>query len=103
MQKYPKPVRTNIGVALNAIQHNDTEGLDIKPFEKIGLGVEEVRVRLKDGTYRVFYIAKFPEAVYVLHIFQKKTQQTPEKEKKLAKKRYSEMLEKRRKQNERKI
>ena len=41
----------------------------------IGLGAWEIRVRV-GGAFRLFYVAKFPEAVYVLHVFQKKSQQT---------------------------
>jgi phage-related protein len=45
----------------------------------IGDGVKEVRVRA-DGEYRVFYVAKFEEAVYVLHAFAKKTRRTSKKD-----------------------
>jgi len=41
----------------------------------VGAGVHELRVHL-DGAYRVLYIAKFEEAVYVLHAFEKRTQRT---------------------------
>lgn len=41
----------------------------------VGAGVVEVRVRV-DGAYRLMYIAKFAEGIYVLHVFQKKTQKT---------------------------
>ncbi len=41
----------------------------------VGPGVVEIRVRI-GGAFRLMYIAKFAEAVYVLHVFQKKTQKT---------------------------
>jgi hypothetical protein len=41
----------------------------------VGKGVEEIRIRTDDA-YRIFYVARFEEAVYVLHAFQKKTQKT---------------------------
>ena len=62
----------------------------------IGLGVFEIRVHL-DGAFRVIYVAKFSEAVYVLHAFQKKARKTPKSEIELARKRYRAML------NERKL
>jgi phage-related protein len=40
----------------------------------IGKGVEEIRIWVESGTYRVIYLARLAEAVYVLHAFQKKTQ-----------------------------
>ncbi len=42
----------------------------------IGRGVEEIRVSEPSGAYRVIYLARRAEAVYVLHAFQKKTQAT---------------------------
>lgn len=46
----------------------------------------------EENEYRVLYVAKFEDAIYVLHSFVKKTQQTSQKDIALAKKRYSEML-----------
>jgi len=52
----------------------------------IGLGAKEIRINV--GTaHRVFYVAKFAEAVYVLHAMTKKTQQTPRQDIELAVKR----------------
>ncbi|EQC01653.1 hypothetical protein B738_03300 [Photorhabdus temperata subsp. temperata M1021] len=45
---------------------------DWKPMSTVGAGVKEIRVKDADGIYRVMYVAKFEEAVYVLHCFQKK-------------------------------
>ncbi|CAK0753941.1 hypothetical protein CCP4SC76_2480006 [Gammaproteobacteria bacterium] len=57
----------------------------------IGEGVKEIRVRDREGIFRVIYLAKLDDAVYVLHCFQKKTQQTSDKEISLARKRYQEL------------
>jgi phage-related protein len=48
----------------------------------------EIRYRDEGGAFRVIYVAKFAEAVYVLNAFQKKTQKTPKLEIDLAAKRY---------------
>jgi phage-related protein len=45
-------------------------------MKTVGAGVREIRLRGEDGIFRVIYVAKFEEAVYVLHCFQKKTQKT---------------------------
>jgi phage-related protein len=42
----------------------------------VGAGTREIRIRDASGAYRVMYVAKFEEAIYVLHCFQKKTQAT---------------------------
>lgn len=48
---------------------------DWKPMPSVGSGIVEVRVRI-GGAYRLMYVAKFAEGIYVLHVFQKKSQKT---------------------------
>lgn len=48
---------------------------DFKTMNSVGAGAYEVRVRI-EGASRAIYVAKFADAVYVLHAFQKKTQKT---------------------------
>jgi phage-related protein len=62
----------------------------------IGPGVQEIRVRDERGAYRVFYVAKFEEAVYVLHVFEKRSQKTARPDVELGKSRYAELLKWRR-------
>ena len=50
----------------------------------VGPGVREIRVREATGAFRVIYVASFGEAIYVLHAFQKKTQQTAKRDLDLA-------------------
>ena len=61
----------------------------------IGAGVKEIRVWDEAGTFRIIYLAKLADAVYVLHCFQKKTEQTSDKDVRLARKRFKELMEKR--------
>ena len=42
----------------------------------IGAGVTDIRIRDEAGAFRVIYVAKLAEAIYALHCFQKKTEQT---------------------------
>lgn len=60
----------------------------------IGQGAKEIRIKEENGQYRVIYVAKFANAVHVLHAFQKKTQRTPQNDIELARKRYNEIEEK---------
>ena len=62
-----------------------------KPFDDVGGGTREVRIRDTSGAYRVMYLAKF-EAVYVLHCFQKKTQVTSKQDKAIAEARYRAVI-----------
>jgi phage-related protein len=60
----------------------------------VGLGVREIRVRT-GLEHRVLYIAKFDEAIYVLHAFQKSTQRTPKRDIDLARQRLGELRKRR--------
>ncbi len=59
---------------------------------EIGAGVNEIIVDTADGWFRAMYVAKFEEALYVLHSFQKKTNKTSQCDKDIAKRRYGAVL-----------
>ncbi len=70
---------------------------DFKPIFIVGQGVEEIRIRTENA-YRVFYVARFSEAIYVLHAFQKKTQKTAKKDIQIGQQRYKQLIEYRQEQ-----
>ena len=59
----------------------------------IGKGVWEIRISDEAGQFRVIYIAKLKDEVFVLHCFQKKSQKTPLKDLARASKRLRELLQ----------
>lgn len=61
----------------------------------VGAGVREVRLRDASGAYRVLYVVKLEDAIYVLHCFKKTTRATPKQDVELAAKRYRELAEER--------
>jgi phage-related protein len=65
---------------------------DWKPMSSVGQSVREIRIRDEAGAFRVIYVAKFADAIYVLHCFQKKTEKTSKADIDLAAKRYRELL-----------
>jgi phage-related protein len=67
------------------------EPLDWKAMEIVGSGVKEIRIRV-ETSYRVLYVAKFSEAIYVLHAFVKKTQKTSKKDIDLSIERYKALI-----------
>jgi phage-related protein len=73
---FPDDAKREAGYDLYRVQEG-LEPRDWKPMATVGLGVREIRVRDATGAYRVFYLMESGDAVYVLHAFQKKTQQTP--------------------------
>jgi phage-related protein len=58
----------------------------------VGSGVQEIRIKDEAGIFRVLYVAKFEDAAYVLHCFQKKTQRTAKSDLDVASKRYAELV-----------
>lgn len=84
---FPKVPRREAGFQLGKVQAG-LEPADWKPFDEVGAGTREIRIRDAKGIFRVMYVAKFGEAVYVLHCFQKKTQSTTTQDKDIAMARY---------------
>ncbi len=89
IKSFPERAKRKAGYELMAVQMG-MEPVDWKPMPTIGTGVREIRIH-EGGEHRIIYIAKFEEAVYVLHAFTKKTQRTPKKEIELARKRFSQL------------
>jgi phage-related protein len=91
---FPKEARQKAGFQLDKVQLG-FETDNWKPFDEVGMGVKEIRIRDISGIYRVMYVAKFEEAVYVLHCFQKKTETTSKQDKDIAAARYKAVINKR--------
>jgi phage-related protein len=90
IKKFNTEVQRHIQIELFAIQ-NGHEPTDWKPMNIIGMGVKEIRIHAHNE-YRIIYVAKFKEAVYVLHAFEKKSQATSKKDIELAKRRYKQLI-----------
>ncbi len=84
---FPKSPRKEAGFQLGKVQAG-LDPTDWKPFDEVGAGTREIRISDAKGIFRVMYVAKFEEAVYVLHCFQKKTQATSKQDKGIAEARY---------------
>jgi phage-related protein len=80
---FPEAVKREAGYQLSQIQLG-FEPSDWKPMSSIGPGVREIRIH-REGEFRIIYITRLHETVYVLHAFQKKTRQTSKQDIDLAK------------------
>ena len=89
--EFPEQAKHDVGYQLHRVQ-NGLNPEDWKPFQTIGVGVKEIRIRDDGNIFRVMYIAKFKEKIYVLHSFQKKTQKTSRKDINIAKTRYKAII-----------
>ena len=86
LRNFPDEARRAAGFELRAIQ-NGLEPNDWKSMQAIGKGVREIRIHVL-GEWRVIYIARLREAIYVLHAFQKKGRKTSRQDIELARSRY---------------
>lgn len=94
VRAFPAGARRRSGFQLRRVQR----GLDPeewKPMPGIGPGVREIRIQT-ELEHRVFYVATFAEAVYVVHAFEKRTRKTPPQELKLARDRYRALMKEKR-------
>ena len=92
VREFPDDARSEVGFQLRRLQAGD-DAADWKPMKEVGPGVREIRVREASGAFRVIYLATLRDRVVVLHAFQKKTQQTPQRDIDLAAKRLRAMKE----------
>lgn len=91
LRAFPLPARRAAGYQIARLQSGE-EPADWKPLSAVGKGVREIRIRAEDGAFRIVYVAKFEDAVYVLHCFQKKTQKTARRDLDLAAARFAELV-----------
>ncbi|HKW16025.1 MAG TPA: type II toxin-antitoxin system RelE/ParE family toxin [Terriglobales bacterium] len=93
LRAFPAEVRRDIGYALYAAQHGETDP-SAKPLRGFGgAGVLEIIAQHRGDTWRAVYTVRYAEAVYVLHAFQKKSKRgiaTPQKDIELVQQRLSE-------------
>jgi phage-related protein len=98
IRAFPEITKDIAGRELYRIQAGEMP-TDWRPMPDIGSGVIEIRIHRPDE-YRIFYIANYAEAVYILHTFQKKTQQTAEKDKQAGRVQYGELKKLRKERQE---
>lgn len=93
LREFPREAMREAGHELGRVQRG-MEPKHWKPMPSIGAGVTELRIRV-GGAYRVIYVAKFAEAIYVLHAFQKKSQRTARLDIELARSRFRSLMNER--------
>ena len=91
LRRFPQSARRAAGYQIDRVQRGYDPD-DWKPMPTIGKGVREIRLREGAGIFRVIYLAKLEDAVYVLHCFRKKTQKTATGDIELARNRYNELM-----------
>jgi phage-related protein len=90
LRAFSESARHNAGFQLERVQRG-LEPDDWKSMSTVGAGVREIRIREASGAFQIIYLANRPEAVFVLHAFQKKTQRTSRRDLAAAQQRFKEL------------
>ena len=90
LKHFPADARLRAGFELYRVQQG-LEPRDWKPMPTVGKGVAEIRIRIGQE-FRVLYVSKFAEAIYVLHAFEKKSQKTAQRDLAVATERLGQLL-----------
>jgi len=87
---FPKDVRHTAGKRIQTLQHGGVP-VNWKPMPSVGAGVGELRISTH-REHRVFFVARFHEAIYIVHAFEKKSQATARRDIELGRTRYQALL-----------
>jgi phage-related protein len=92
IRQLPDQIKDEFGQALFLLQQGFTLSMPLaRPMPSVAQGVEELRIRGRDGTYRAFYFTRSNEGILVIHVFKKGTQKTAALDIELGRKRLKEM------------
>jgi phage-related protein len=95
LRELPEEVKDEIGFALERVQRGRMPE-SAKPLKSIAPGVLEIVSDFRGDAFRAVYTVRFPKAVYVLHVFQKKSKRgiaTPKPEMELVERRLAQVVE----------
>jgi phage-related protein len=90
LRSFPKAIRAEFGADIFRLQRGQRP-LDFKPMKSVGLGVFELRQRDDRGWYRIIYLSRVGDTIYMLHSFVKKSAKTSSNDLKIAEGRLKEV------------
>lgn len=91
LREWPKDIREDFGVALNEMQEGRAASLVVRPMPSIAAGVFELKDDDESKWYRMVYLARVKDTIYVLHCFAKDTTKTEKKDLAIAERRYKQV------------
>lgn len=92
IRQLPDQIRDDFGQALFLLQQGYRLSMPLsRPMSSVAPGIEELRIKGRDGIYRAFYFTRSSEGILVFHVFVKKTQKTSPLDIELGRKRLKEM------------
>ena len=97
VRAFPRDARRLAGFQLRVVQRG-LDPLDWKPMPTVGPGIREIRVHTA-LEHRILYVARFAEAIYVLHAFEKRTRKTAKHDLDIARQRFRALMTWRRRED----
>ena len=98
LQRWPKPIRGDFGIALGRMQEGRPASLPVRPMPSIAAGVFELKDADKSKWYRMVYLARIEDTIYVLHCFTKDTARTERRDLSTAEERWKSVQQRLRKE-----
>jgi phage-related protein len=76
LKEWPRDIQRDIGLSLRNLQEGERPSLAARPMQSIGQGVFELKAGDEITWYRVIYLARIENTIYVLDSFIKKSRKT---------------------------
>ena len=76
LRDWPEDIRASMGQSLRLLQHGLPAALDVRPMQSIGQGVFELKDADESAWYRLIYLARIEDRLYILDCFTKSSRKT---------------------------
>lgn len=91
LSQWPKPIKLDFGLSLREMQEGRQATLDVRPMKSIDAGVFELKDSDDAKWYRMIYLARIDDVIYVLHCFEKDSKKTDKRDLNIATRRLAEV------------
>jgi phage-related protein len=89
LKSWPRAIQWDFGNSLREMQSGRPARLNVRPMQSIGQGVFELKDADETAWYRLLYLSRVGDVIYVLDCFQKDTAKTERKDLNTARNRLS--------------
>jgi phage-related protein len=91
LRGWSKSIREDFGIALGEMQEGRPAALPVRPMPSIAAGVFELKDSDQSKWYRLVYLARVADTIYVLHCFTKNTAKTEKRDLATAQQRWKQV------------
>lgn len=87
VREFPRDIREDLGLDIRRMQQGERP-LSFRPMKSIAPGVFELKQMDENGWYRLIYLSRVGDRIFMLHAFQKKSAKTSKNDLKVASDRF---------------